>query len=193
MPPEVIDVFDFDGTLINANSFREITKKTLLLLLKKLRLKPIGVLIGVFILRRIGVLPYNDFKMRVVKIFEEELSQEEKSNICKLVFDENINAGILARLIASKCGVISTASPYAYMSRIPFGKDITIISAFEPQGILPDAANFGSGKVKNLIAYFGSDKIRVANFYTDSLDDKPMIELAENAFICRDGQIRKIK
>jgi hypothetical protein len=193
MPPEVIDVFDFDGTVINANSFRDITKKTLLLLFKKLRFKPIGVFVGTLILRRIGILSYNNFKTRAVNIFEEELTQEEKCRICKSVFDENINACVLERLIASQRGVICTASPYAYISRMSFGKDITIISAFDPRGLLPDAANLGEGKVKNLIAYFGSDKIRVANFYTDSFDDQPMIDFAENAFMCSSGQIRKIK
>ncbi len=193
MRVDVIDVFDFDGTIIKANSFREITKKTLLLLLKKFRFKPLGVLAGVLILRRTGVLPYNDFKMRAIKIFEEELTREEKSNICKSVFDENINADVLERLIASKCGVISTASPYAYISRMSFGKDITIISAFDPRGLLPDVANLGEGKVKNLIAYFGTDKIQVANFYTDSFEDQPMIDFAENAFMCSGSQIRKIK
>ena len=193
MQVDVIDVFDFDGTIIKANSFREITNKTLLLLLKKFRFNPLCVLAGVLILRKTGVLSYNDFKTRAISIFEGKLTREEKSNICKSVFDENINAGVLERLIASKCGVISTASPYAYISRMSFGKDITIISAFDPRGLLPDAANLGEGKVKNLIAYFGSDKIRVANFYTDSFEDQPMIDFAENAFMCSGGQIRKIK
>jgi len=193
MRADVIDVFDFDGTVIKANSFREITKKTLLLLFKKLRFKPIGVLVGAFILRGMRILSYIAFKTRAVNTFEKELTQEEKCHICKSVFDENINAGVLERLIASQCGVICTASPYAYISRMSFGKDITIISAFDPRGLLPDAANLGEGKVKNLIAHFGSDKIRVANFYTDSFDDQPMIDFAENAFMCSGGQIRKIK
>jgi hypothetical protein len=193
MPPEVIDVFDFDGTVINANSFREITKKTLLLLFKKLRFKPIGVLVGALVLRRTGFLSYNDFKTGAINIFEKELTEEEKRSICKSIFDENVNIRVLERLTASKCGVISTASPYAYISRMSFGKDIAIISAFDPRGLLPDAANLGEGKVKNLVAYFGTDKIRVANFYTDSFEDQPMIDFAENAFMCSGGQIRKIK
>jgi hypothetical protein len=190
---DVIDVFDFDGTVIKANSFREITKKMLLLLLKKVKFSPALILIGAFILRRMRILSYIAFKTRAVNTFEKELTQEEKCHICKSVFDENINAGVLERLIASKCSVINTASPYAYISRMSFGKDIAIISAFDPRGLLPDAANLGEGKVKNMIAYFGSDKIRVANFYTDSFDDQPMIDFAENAFMCSGGQICKIK
>jgi len=193
MQDDIIDVFDFDGTVIRANSFREITKKTLLILLKKLRLKPALILIGAFILRRMRIISYIAFKTHAVNTFEKELTEEEKSLVCKSVFDENVNAGVLERLIASKCSVISTASPYAYISRMSFGKDITIISAFDPNVSLPDAANLGQGKVKNLIAYFGNDKIRVANFYTDSLLDQPMIDFAGNAFMCRGDDIRKIK
>jgi len=62
MQVDVIDVFDFDGTIIKANSFREITKKTLLLLLKKFRFNPLCVLAGVLILRKtVGILVIKGF------------------------------------------------------------------------------------------------------------------------------------
>jgi phosphoserine phosphatase len=193
MQPDAIDVFDLDGTVIKANSFREITKKMLLLLLKKLKFNPALILIGAFILRRMRVLSYIALKTRAVNTFEKELTQEEKHDICQSVFDENVNGSVLERVLASEYSVICTASPYPYVSRMSFGKDVTILSALDPRGFLPDAANLGQGKVKNLIAYFGNDKIRVANFYTDSFDDQPMIDFAENAFMCSGGHIRKIK
>jgi phosphoserine phosphatase len=190
---DAIDVFDLDGTLIRANSFREITKKALLVLLKKHKLKPVFILIGAFILRRMRVSSHLDFEKCAVNIFEKELTTREKLGICRTVFDENANRRLLGQMLASENCVISTASPYPYVSRMSFGKDVIVISPFDPNVSLPDAANLGEGKVKNLIAYFGNDKIRVVNFYTDSFADQPMIDFAENAFMCKNDHIQKIK
>jgi phosphoserine phosphatase len=190
---DAVDVFDLDGTLIRVNSFREITKRVLLILLKKFKLKPVFNLIGVFILRRMKVLSHLDFEKCAVNIFEKELTAQKKSDICQAVFDENANRHLLEQMLASKSCVVSTASPYSYVSRMSFGKDVTVISSLDPNVSLPDAANLGEGKAKNLIAYFGNDKIRVVNFYTDSFVDQPMIDFAENAFLCKDDRIRKIK
>jgi len=193
MDLDAIDVFDLDGTLIKANSFREITKRTMLVLLKHFKLIPAFALIGSYILRRTRIWSHIVFAKCAVNIFEKGLTEEEKREICQTVFDENVNDSVLERILASKCSVICTASPYPYVSRMSFGKDITVISALDPRGFFPDIANIGDGKVKNLIAYFGRNKICVANLYTDSFDDQPLINLAENAFMCRHGHIQKIK
>jgi phosphoserine phosphatase len=193
MQTHAINVFDLDGTLIRVNSFREITKKVILILLKKLKLKSAFTIIYLFILRRANVLPHLDFMKRAVSIFEKELTTQEKSGICQSVFDENIDRNLLEQMLASENCVISTAAPYQYVSRISFGRVFAIISALDPHFSLLDAANLGEGKVRNLVAYFGNDKVRVMNFYTDNPADQPLIDFAEHAFMCNNGHIRKIK
>jgi phosphoserine phosphatase len=193
MDSKAIDVFDLDGTLIKTNSFREITKRTTLVLLKRFRLKQAFALIGAYALRRTGIYSHIMFARLAVNIFEKELTEEEKKGICQSVFDENVVDNVLKLMQTSSNCIICTASPYAYVSRMSFGKDVVFISALDPRGLYPDAANVGEGKIQNLTAYFGKDTILIANFYTDSYVDQPLINLAENAFMCRQGHIQKIK
>ena len=152
MRADAVDVFDLDGTLIRVNSFREITKKVILLLFKKFKLKSAFALVGAITLRRMRILSHLAFMKHAVGIFERELTPQEKTCVCQSVFEENVNKNLAEQMFASKNCVISTAAPYQYVSRMSFGKDIAVISALDPHLPLPDAANLGEGKVRNLMA-----------------------------------------
>ena len=194
MQPDNLDVFDFDGTLIQVNSFREITKRFSIVLLKKVQISHLLALSFWYVLRRAGIISHIAFKQRVVKIFEESLSEEEKRRICQVVFDDNANKALLERMADSKNCIVCTAAPFAYVSRVSFNKAIPIISALDPGERFPDTANFGPGKIENLKAYFKEEGVRVINFFTDSVtDDRALIDLAVNAFIVNGEDITKVK
>lgn len=194
MQPENLDVFDFDGTLIQVNSFREITKRFSIVLLKKVQIVHLWALSFWYVLRKAGIISHIAFKQRVVKIFEESLSEQEKQRICQVVFDDNANKALLERMADSKNCVVCTTAPFAYVSRVSFNKIVPVISSLDPGGRFPNAANYGVGKIENLKAYFKEEGVRVINFFTDSLtDDRALIEFAVNAFLVNGEDITKVK
>ncbi len=193
MQPDNLNVFDFDGTLIKVNSFKEVTKNLSIALLKKFKIASFLALTGFYITRKLCIISHIKFKQYVVDTFEKSLTESEKQNISQRVFDNNVNTAVLERMLGSDNCVICTAAPFAYMSRMYFGRDVPVISALDPRNRFPDMANFGTGKVKNIKAYFEGKSVKVANFYTDSSDDKELIDFAANAFIVKDGHIVKIK
>jgi len=194
MQPEMLDVFDFDGTLIRVNSFREITNKFLLRLLKRFSIGPFLTIIMWFILRKCSIISHFVFKRRVVNIFEKSLTEPEKKDVCQRVFDNNVNKSVFDRMVNSENCIICTAAPFAYISRIFLGREIPFISALDPLNCWPDATNFGAAKIANLKAYFGGKDIRVVNFFTDNdTDDRHLIDFAVNVFVVKDNQLTKVK
>jgi hypothetical protein len=194
MRPDSLNVFDFDGTLIRCNCFREISRDFLAALLKKCNLMTFLNVIIWFILRKFGIISHFVFKRHVVGIFEKALSEPIRKDICQSVFDNNVNRTIFDRMINSDNCIICTTAPFAYISRIYFGKDIPFISALDPQNRFPDATNFGEAKVVNLKAYFKNENIHVVNFFTDNeIDDRPLINLAVNAFVVKNDRLMKMK
>ena len=51
--------------------------------------------------------------------------------------------------------------------------------------------NFNKNKVKKFIEIVGKKKIE--NFYTDSYNDKPLMDYAKHAFLVKKGKVEKIK
>jgi phosphoserine phosphatase len=193
MQPDNLNVFDFDGTIIKVNSFKEISKKFIVVLIKKFRFGALYRLANSYVIRKLKIVSHLQFKQLVVGIFEKALSEKEKRNIVQGVFDFNVNKNVYDLVLNSESCIISTASPYAYVSRISFEKKIPVISSLDPHNDFPDPTNFGSGKVENIKAYFKGENIRVVNFYTDSEDDQALIDFSINAFIYKDSHITKIK
>jgi len=194
MQPDNLNVFDFDGTLIKVNSFKEITKIFSLKLLRKFRIMSFWLLATWYIFRRLGIMSHFEFKRRVVDIFEKSLTEDEKQNISQKVFDENVNEVVFERMLKLDNCFVCTASPFSYVSRISFKKkDVVVIGSLCPGNFFPDPANFGMGKVENIKAHFKGSKIRIMNLYTDSEDDKPLLDIAVNAFLCKKGNIVKVK
>ena len=194
MQPDNLNVFDFDGTLIKVNSFREINKQFLLTLLRKLRIVSFLTVVILYIVRKCGVFSHLAFKRRIVDIFEQTLAEKDKKSICQAVFDRYINEPVFQRMIGMNDCIICTTAPFAYMSRLSFGREVIIISSLDATNYFPDKSNFGPAKVENLKAYFKGKDIRVANFFTDnSIDDYALIDFCQNAFIVEGDNIRKIK
>lgn len=194
MQSESLNVFDFDGTLIKVNSFREITKIFSATLLKKLQIVPFFALMTWYILRKTGVISHLVFKKHVVNIFEQSLKEQEKKSICQNVFDTHVNKEIFERFMNLDNCIVCTASPLAYISRICLGKKVPLICSLGSNVGLPDLTNSGLGKVKNLKAFFKDKKVKIANLYTDSnTDDRAMIDFAVNAFLVNNETVIKIK
>jgi len=194
MQPDNLNVFDFDGTLITVNSFKAITKNLAFTLFKSRKIAALFTLISWYFLRKMKIISHLIFKKHVVDVFERALIEEEKQNICQMVFDNNVNAVVFEQMLKSDNCIICTASPFAYVSRISFNKNISVISSLNPQKNLPDLANFGPGKIENLKAYFNGKPVRVANFYTNSkIDDQALIDFSVSAFIVEGEHVQKVK
>lgn len=191
---ENLNVFDFDGTLIKVNSFREITKRLSIILLKNVRTIPLLAISTWYMLRKCGIIPHLKFKQHIVNIFEKSLTEEEKKGICQAVFDDNVNQAVLELMVNSDNCIICTAAPFAYISRVSFNKHVPIISSLDPENRFPDISNFGAGKIKNLKAFFKGKDIQVENFFTDSnKDDQALIDFSVNAFVVKGSRIIKVK
>ena len=193
MQSENLDIFDFDGTLIRVNSFREINKRLLVKLLAKFKLLSFLRLSIWYFIRKTGIISHMDFKIKAVAIFERSLSEDEKAGIVQGVVDQNLNQKVYEAMSQSDNCIISTSAPYAYVSRMKLSDEASVISSLEPGDAYPDLSNFGQGKIDNVRAYFDGQNISVRNTYTDSEDDRPLIDLSENAFIVKSGKILKIK
>jgi len=191
---ENLDVFDFDGTLIKVNSFRETTKRLSIALLKNFQITPLLTMTIWYIIRKCGIIPHLKFKQHIVNIFEKSLTEEEKKGICQAVFDDNVNQAVLELMVNSDNCIICTAAPFAYISRVSFNKDVPVISSLDPENRFPDISNFGPGKIENLKAYFKEKDVRVVNFYTDNTrDDQALIDFSTNAFIVEGDCVMKVK
>lgn len=193
MRSENLDVFDFDGTLINVNSFKEINKKLLLRLFCKIKLMYFMKLSFWYLIRKAGIISHLDFKKKAVDVFENSLLEDEKKELVQNVVDLNLNLEVYEALRLSDNCIISTSAPHSYISRMKIKSDAIIISSLEPGDTYPDQANFGHGKIDNIKAYFKGHGISVLNTYTDSEDDRPLIDYSENAFFVQNGKMTKIK
>jgi len=193
MQPDNLNVFDLDGTLIKVNSFKEISKRLVTTLAKKWKVASLLNLICWYLVRKVGLIRHLKFKQKIVNIFEEELNEEEKQNIVQSVFLATINRDVFELMDRAENCVISTTSPFAFVSRMSFKKNVVVISSLDHNNTFPDPANFGPGKVDNLKFYFKDKDIHVSNFYTDSADDKELVNFSTNAFIVKNGGLIKIK
>jgi hypothetical protein len=191
MQTDDLNVFDLDGTLIKVNSFKEISKKLVVMLLKKYRIVSLLNLTVWYLIRKLGLIKHLTFKQHVVGIFENTLTEEEKQNIAQATLSNNINNDVFERMLNADNCVISTTAPAAFVSRMPFKDNVVVISSLDND--FPDPSNFGPGKVRNLKHYFQNKDIRVSNFYTDSTDDQALIDFSINAFMVKNGCLAKIK
>jgi hypothetical protein len=194
MRSEDVNVFDFDGTLIRVNSFREITRRVAIKLLVRFQILPLSAIAIWWVLRKANVVSHLTFKQRIVNIFERSLPEHQKKAICQAVFDDNVNRAVFDRMLAMDNCIISTAAPFAYISRVNIGKQVPVISSLDPKNRFPEKSNLGAGKISNLKVYFNGKSLRVANFFTDNQkDDEALIDFAANAFVVEGDRLTKIK
>ena len=193
MQPDNLNVFDLDGTLIKVNSFKEVSKKLVTTLLKKWEFISLLNLIGWYLIRKLNFIKHLKFKQRVVDVFEKKLTEDEKRNIVQAVLSNNINKDVFECMLKADNCVISTSSPFSFVSRMSFKKNAVVISSLDCNNNFPNPANFGPGKVKNLKFYFQDHDVRVSSFYTDSVDDQELIDFSVNAFMVKNGCLIKVK
>lgn len=188
----IIDVFDFDGTLIRVNSFSAICKLMLSLCLTKgLFINALTILI-LYMARRIGYFNHIQFKIKMMCFMKKYFSEQEQQAMIQGIFIKNSNKDILQKLYSSANPVICTTAPHAYISKLEFEKPITVISSLSPEEYIVDRSNQSTGKVNNLLAYLKSDDLRIANFYTDDLqDDGPVAIHAQTTYLVKNGIIVK--
>jgi len=145
MQPKNLNVFDLDGTLIKVNSFKEISKKLVIILLKKCELISLSSLIAWYLFRKLGLIEHLKFKQRIVDIFEKKLIEEEKQSIVQAVLYDNINKDVFERMLRADNCVISTSSPFSFVSRMQFNKNMVVISSLDCNHSFPDKSD-GSEK-----------------------------------------------
>lgn len=194
MPAKVANVFDFDGTLIRVNSFREITKRFLIKLLARGRVLAAARIVLLYAARKCRYLDHLAFKKKVVAIFETALPETVKQTLCQSVFDANVNESVYRELLSRDECVISTASPFAYISRVEFSRKVPIISSLDTENVYPDSSNQGRGKVVNLRAHLKAEHFEIGCFFTDNpVDDKPLADVSETVMLVDDGRLRRLK
>ncbi len=194
MPLSPLNVFDFDGTIIRVNSFREITKRLVRVLLNKGRLPALLELGALYALRRCRLISHLSFKERVVAIFERSLTEPEKKRVCQAAFDVHVNRAVYDRLLSLSNCIICTASPFAYVSRISLAKQVPVICALDPGGRWPDRGNNGRGKAVNLRAFLGREDIHIDCFHTDNpVDDRALVDLAKHTYLVDRDRMEQLK
>ncbi len=193
MQPDSLNVFDLDGTLIKVNSFKEISKRLVVALIKKKKVVSLLNLSRWYLIRKFGLIRHLKFKQKIVNIFEKGLNEEEKQNIVQSVFHVNINKNVFELMNRAENCVVSTAAPFAFVSRMSFKKNAVVISSLDYDSSFADISNFGPGKVENLKSYFKNKDVHVLNFYTDSVDDREMMDFSTNVFMVKDGCITKLE
>jgi hypothetical protein len=194
MPVRVANVFDFDGTLIGVNSFRVITGRLFGLLLSRGRILPAMRIAFWYAARKCRCLDHLAFKEKVVDLFEEVLAEPDKRRLCQSVFETHVNEPVYRELLSRDECVISTASPFAYVSRLTLARDVPVISSLDACNGYPDRSNQGEGKVTNLRAYLKTDQFEIGCFFTDDpVDDKPLIDVSNRVMLVADGCLQRLK
>ena len=188
-----LNVFDLDGTVLRANSFKEVGKALVCTLLKKKKLFTVFNISSWYFARKLNLIEHLKFKRHIVNIFEKELTEEQKNKIVHSVWYDNINNEVLDRMLKAPNCVLSTSAPFSFVKRMPLSDSVSIISALDYTKKYPDDGNYGSGKLENLKYYFKEKTITVSNFYTDSIDDQCLIDFSVNAFMVTNGCITKVK
>ncbi len=186
MPCNELAVFDLDGTLIRVNSFREICKRSLFKLIRKRSFCSSAIFLVNYGLRKAGLLTHLQFKKRVISFYESWFSEEEKTELASQVFQDYLNPTIYQAFLSRENRMISTACPYAFVSRMPL-KKCELISSCHPGHVYPAEDNFQQGKVENLQAHCKMNPLRIHCLYTDSEDDRPLMDCSEQVYMVRDG------
>jgi len=187
MPNNELTVFDLDGTLIGVNSFREISKRSLFKMIGSRQWSSAVALLWHYGLRKAGIHTHLSFKRKIIAIFETTFSEREKDDMASQVFLHYLNSEVYRRFLSTERCIVSTASPYAFVSRMPLKKECRVVSSCQPGQPWPVEDNFKQGKVENLKALLKVDRVQIGCLYTDSEDDRPLMDCSERIYMVRDG------
>ncbi|MBP5430709.1 haloacid dehalogenase-like hydrolase [Ruminococcus sp.] len=186
-------VFDFDNTLYHGESSVDLA-----LYMIKTNRKIIKYLPSIFFnLIKYKLCTVDKRKMvRVVNNFMRN-ALRDKNELFDAVdgfWKENrrkLDRRMLKRI--DKDDVIITAGPdfLIYGIRDILNTDNIICSSIDPDKMKVRYLNFGANKAKRYKELYGDKSIDC--FYTDSFNDKALMDISERVFIVKKGRLRRIK
>lgn len=188
-----MNVFDFDNTLYKGESsfdfalFMIKKKKRLILYLPRF--------VFLLFLYKICVLKPANFKKRLEKLMSVFLKNKEFTLSCIhefwLYHIDKLDTNML-KLIKSN-DVISTASPSFLIDDLKdvLNTDHIICTQIDLEKGKISVLNFHDNKVKTFKQYYPNTKIQT--FYTDSYNDKPLMDIAQSVYLVKKGKLKKMK
>ncbi|WP_295079001.1 haloacid dehalogenase-like hydrolase [Ruminococcus sp.] len=186
-------VFDFDNTLYHGESSVDLAlymirnNKKIILYLPKIFVNLIKYKLCLVEKKKI-VAGINDFLSNVLHGKEEIFGAVDgfwEKNRCKL------DRAMLGRI--EQDDVIITAGPDFLINGIRdlINTDHIISSRIDADKMKVRYLNFGDNKVKGYKALYG-DK-RIDCFYTDSYNDKALMDISDKVYIVKKGRLSRIK
>lgn len=183
-----VNVYDFDGTIYNGDSSIDF-----LIFSMKKKKKLIKYLPRIFIfliLKLFGIVSTKKFKEEYFKFIKDINNLEDFVNDFWKIKMVKTNKLVLKTFKMFQKNIVISASPEFLLK--PFVKKFNnvelIATKFDKNGKILGENCKGQEKVKRLGKY---KKINIENFYTDSIDDMPLISLAKNSFYVKKGKVKK--
>lgn len=157
------------------------------------------------VIKYIPIVLYNLVKYKLGKTTMEDLQQAVKKyandylnsfdNKEKMIIDfwdahiKNIKSWYQPR----EDDIIITASFNLIMDELckRMGVKTCICSVVNPDTLAVEYLNFRDNKSKTFLRLYKNS--RIDEFYTDNMVDKPMIDIAERAFLVKGNKIKRIK
>lgn len=184
-------VFDFDNTIYNGESIFHFY-------LFSMKYNPrvvkyIPVVIFNLIKYKLGKTTMKDLEEAVKKYAADYFNAfDNKDEMVVRFWDTHIK-NIKSWYVPQEDDVIITASVNLIMDELckRLGIKTYICSVVNRETLQAEYINFRDNKRKTFIEQF-SDK-RIDEFYTDNMVDKPMIDIAEKAYLVKGSRIKRIK
>ncbi len=181
------DVYDFDGTIYNGDS----SKDFFLYAIKKDK-KNIFLLPKIFfylILYILKIINLKKFKEIFFSFYKNITNKVSYLNEFWQIHEKKVNKNILDQIAKEKLVYVVSSSPSfllsPYLSRF---NNIKLIATEFDKNIKMIGDNCkGEFKVKALLKE--NKKFKINNFYTDSLNDLPLVNKAKTSFLVTNGQI----
>lgn len=186
-------VFDFDNTLYHGESAVDLAlymirnNKRIIKYLPSIFINLIKYKLCMVEKKKM-VYAINDFLRNALRDKEElfgAINGFWQKNSCKL--DKNMLKKI------NKDDVIITAGPDFLINGIRelLGTDNIICSRIDSDKMKVKYLNFGDNKVKQYKAVYGDKQIDC--FYTDSYNDKALMDISDKVYIVKKGKLNRIK
>lgn len=186
-------VFDFDNTLYHGESAVDLAlymiknNKKIILYLPKIFVNLIKYKLCLVDKKKI-VAAINDFLNNVIR------SKEELYGAVEGFWEKNrykLDRKMLSMIKSDD--VIITAGPDFLINGIRdlINTDHIISSRLDTDKMKVAYLNFGENKVKGYMALYG-DK-RIDYFFTDSYNDKALMDISERVYIVKKGRLSRIK
>lgn len=179
--------FDFDGTMINKNSFPVIVKQYFFYLLKNLNLITLLQLIVLLFRRKIFKnISHSDFKRKILQSSNSTPFKDFSPSMPKSNWNNGVLKNYLSLIKRDDVVVyISTAAPSCWVASIFEEANIpkaSILGSHINNGVWFD--NFGISKV---VSAAGEGIADIDILFTDSLDDAPLMMISSQVNLVFNG------